>query len=82
LYIDDEVRVLLKAALGLSPNDALRKWTYHGLLGLLAVSGLRLSEKRLHKPPSRLTLEDIDAPLVAAFLNDLEKSRSILTAQP
>src|SRR2546425_2807089 len=37
----------------------------------------RFTEKRLHKPPSRLTLEEIDAPLVAAFLNDLEKSRSI-----
>jgi site-specific recombinase XerD len=35
----------------------------------------RFTEKRLHKPPSRLTLEEIDAPLVAAFLNDLEQSR-------
>lgn len=38
---------------------------------------LRFTEKRLHKPPSRLTLEEIDAPLIAAFLKDLEKSRSI-----
>jgi len=37
----------------------------------------RFTEKRLHKTPSRLTLEEIDAPLVAAFLNDLEKSHSI-----
>jgi site-specific recombinase XerD len=37
----------------------------------------RFTEKRLHKPPSRLTLEEIDAPMVAAFLNDLETSRSI-----
>src|SRR6516164_4263416 len=37
----------------------------------------RFTEKRLHKPPSRLTSEEIDAPLVGAFLNDLEKSRSI-----
>jgi integrase/recombinase XerD len=44
LYTDDEVRLLLNACLRLSPNDALRKWTYHGLLGLLAVSGMRLSE--------------------------------------
>jgi integrase len=44
LYTDDEVRMLLKASLGLSPNNPLRKWTYHGLLGLLAVSGLRISE--------------------------------------
>jgi len=38
---------------------------------------LQFTEKRLHKPPSRLTLEEINAPLVAAFLNDLEKSRDI-----
>jgi site-specific recombinase XerD len=38
---------------------------------------LQFTEKRLHKPPSRLTFEQIDAPLVAAFLNDLEKSRAI-----
>jgi site-specific recombinase XerD len=38
---------------------------------------LRFTEKRLHKPPSRLTLKEIDAPLIAAFLNDLEKNRSI-----
>ena len=37
----------------------------------------RFTEKHLHKPPSRLTLGEIDAPLVAAFLNDLEKKRSI-----
>src|SRR6202790_5765742 len=37
----------------------------------------RFTEKRLHKPPSRLVLEEIDAPLIAAFLNDLEKNRSI-----
>jgi site-specific recombinase XerD len=28
---------------------------------------LRFTEKRLHKPPSRLTLKEIDAPLIAAF---------------
>jgi site-specific recombinase XerC len=38
---------------------------------------LRFTEKCLHKEPSRLTLKDIDAPLIAAFLKDLEKSRSI-----
>jgi site-specific recombinase XerD len=37
----------------------------------------RCTEKHLHKPPSRLSLGEIDAPLVAAFLNDLEKKRSI-----
>ena len=54
LYTDDEVRRLLKAALRLSPEDALRRWTYHVLLGLLAVSGMRSSEA-LH-----LRLGDVD----------------------
>ncbi|MEJ2419106.1 MAG: tyrosine-type recombinase/integrase [Exilibacterium sp.] len=38
---------------------------------------LRFAYKRLQKSPDRLTFEDIDAPLVTAFLNDLEKSRAI-----
>ena len=38
---------------------------------------LRFAEKRLHRPPSRLDLSDIDASLVAAFLHDLEKNRGI-----
>jgi site-specific recombinase XerD len=37
----------------------------------------RFTDKRLQKPPSQLVLEEIDAPLIAAFLNDLEKNRSI-----
>jgi site-specific recombinase XerD len=38
---------------------------------------LRFAHKRLHKLPDQLTFEDIDAPLVTAFLNDLEKTRDI-----
>jgi site-specific recombinase XerD len=37
----------------------------------------RFSEKHLHKSPSQLEFEEIDAPLIAAFLNDLEKDRSV-----
>jgi len=33
------------------------------------------TRQRLHKPPSRLALEEIDAPLIGAFLDDLETSR-------
>ena len=54
LYTHDEICALLKASLDLSPNDALRKWTYHGLLGLLAVSGLRIGEAL------SLRLNDVD----------------------
>src|SRR2546426_10206600 len=53
LYSDDEIRRLLGAALTL-PGGGLRPWTYHGLLGLLSVSGLRLGEAR------HLELQDVD----------------------
>jgi site-specific recombinase XerD len=38
---------------------------------------LKFVEKRLHKPPSCLSFEEIDAPLIVAFLDDLEKRRGI-----
>lgn len=44
LYTSEEIRHLLQAALNLSSTAVLRPWTYHGLLGLLSVSGLRISE--------------------------------------
>ena len=46
LYSDDEVRQLLEAALQLPSAHGLRGPTYRCLLGLLAVSGLRISEAR------------------------------------
>jgi len=38
---------------------------------------LKFAQKRLHRSPAALTLEEIDAPLVTAFLEDLETSRGI-----
>jgi site-specific recombinase XerD len=38
---------------------------------------LHFAQQRLHKSPARLDFEEIDAPLIAAFLDDLEKSRGI-----
>jgi site-specific recombinase XerD len=38
---------------------------------------LKFVQQRLHKPPSRLSLEDIDAPLIVAFLDELEKHRGV-----
>jgi integrase len=35
---------LLEAALALPPATGLRRWTYHHLFGLIAVTGIRLSE--------------------------------------
>ena len=46
LYSDDEVRQLLQAARRLPSAHGLRGLTYHCLLGLLAVTGLRISEAR------------------------------------
>jgi site-specific recombinase XerD len=38
---------------------------------------LQFAQRRLHKAPSALALEDIDAPLVTAFLDDLETVRRV-----
>ena len=38
---------------------------------------LKFTGKRLRKPPDRIAFEDIDAPLIGAFLNDLQKNRGI-----
>jgi site-specific recombinase XerD len=38
---------------------------------------LKFIQKRLHKQPSRLSFEEIDAPLIVAFLDDLEKRQGI-----
>jgi site-specific recombinase XerD len=42
------------------------------------------AQARLRKPPSALVLQDLDAPFVSAFLEDLEKKRgaSIRTRNP
>jgi integrase/recombinase XerD len=54
LYSHDEVRCLLEQALQLPIGSGLRPWTYHTLLGLLSVTGLRVGEAL------RLTLDDVD----------------------
>ena len=44
LYSEDEIGKLLKAARQLRSANGLKPWTYHCLLGLLAVTGMRLGE--------------------------------------
>jgi len=44
IYSEIEIQALLAAALSLPPVGALRRWTYHCLFGLIAVTGLRHSE--------------------------------------
>jgi Phage integrase, N-terminal SAM-like domain len=38
---------------------------------------LKFAEQTLHKTPSRLNFEKIDAPLIVAFLDDLENHQGI-----
>jgi integrase/recombinase XerD len=54
LYSNDEIRKLLQAAQRLPSAHGLRGLTYHSLLGLLAVAGLRISEAR------NLQTDDVD----------------------
>lgn len=54
LYSTDEVARLLEQALRLPRSPSLRPWTYHALLGLLSVTGLRVGEAL------RLQLDDVD----------------------
>lgn len=56
-YTDDEIKRLLEAALELPvawPSTSLRPWVFHGLIGLLSVTGMRLSEAL------NLKLADVD----------------------
>src|SRR5258708_32784626 len=43
---------------------------------------LQFAKQRLHQAPSRLTLEQIDAPFIAAFLDNLETSRKVTARTP
>jgi site-specific recombinase XerD len=38
---------------------------------------LKFVQQRLHKSPSQLNLEDIDAPLIVAFLDEIEKNHGV-----
>jgi site-specific recombinase XerD len=40
---------------------------------------LKFTEQRLHKAPSQLNFQEIDAPLIVAFLDHLEKHQGITT---
>src|SRR4051794_9833306 len=44
VYRDAEIKALLAAALAPPPANGLRRWTYHYFFGLIAVTGMRLSE--------------------------------------
>jgi len=54
LYSQEQIERLLSCALALPPSDGLRRWTYHCLLGLLSVTGMRIGEA------IRLQLDDVN----------------------
>jgi integrase len=73
VYSDAEIDALLTAALALPPEDGLRRWTYHTLFGLIAVTGMRISEA--------MGLEgddvDLDAGMLTVRLTKFGKSRLV-----
>lgn len=54
IYSDAQVCSLLEAMLTLPPAASLRRWSYYAVFGLLAVTGLRISEAL------RLERDDVD----------------------
>jgi len=73
LYSDAEINALLAAALSLPPAGALRRWTYHCLFGLIAVTGMRLSEAIGLKCDD----VDLDAGVLTIRLTKFGKSRLV-----
>jgi integrase len=73
VYSDAEIAALLTAALALPPEDGLRRWTYHTLFGLIAVTGMRISEA--------MGLEsddvDLDTGVLTVRLTKFGKSRLV-----
>jgi integrase/recombinase XerD len=73
IYSHEEIQQILKAARNLPPSTGLRPWTYYTLLGLMAVTGMRISEVL------RLDHADVDLKqgLLTIRLTKFSKSRLI-----
>lgn len=73
IYSDKQIEQILKAAKNLAPSTGLRPWTYYTLFGLMAVTGMRISEV------IRLNCSDIDLnkKLLTVRLTKFSKSRLI-----
>ena len=72
LYTDEDIARLLQCALELPPGDGLRPWTYHCLLGLLSVTGLRIGEA------IRLKAEDVDLQAMVLTIRGTKFGKSRL----
>jgi integrase len=72
IYSEAEIAALLGAAAKLRPRKGLRPHTYYTLLGLLACSGLRISEAL------RLTRNDVDLRIGALMIRETKFHKSRL----
>jgi integrase len=73
IYSNDEIEEMLKAAKNLPPATGLRPWTYYTLLGLMAATGMRISEV-IHLDRGDV---DLDQALLTVRLTKFSKSRLI-----
>lgn len=73
VYSDAEIDALLTAALALPPADGLRRWTYHTPFGLIAVTGMRISEATGLERDDL----DLDAGVLTVRLTKFGKSRLV-----
>jgi len=64
IFMEDEVKMLIRAALALPPSEGLRPHTYATLFSLLWVSGIRIGEAL------KLNLEDFDAERSLLFIRE------------
>ena len=72
-YTDDQIQRLINAAWNLPPMTGLRRWTYSTLFGLLAVTGLRISEAIALQQDD----VDLDQGLLTIRLTKFRKSRLV-----
>ena len=73
LYTEDEIRRLLEATARLRSTKGIRPHTYYCLLGLLAVSGLRISEALALRQPE----VDLQAGILTIRKTKFKKSRLV-----
>jgi integrase len=73
IYSHDEIQQILKAARNLPPSIGLRPWTYYSLFGLMAVTGMRISEI-IHLDHADV---DLKQGLLVVRLTKFSKSRLI-----
>lgn len=70
IYTGQEIADLLDACARVAPQDGLRPWTYRTLFGLIAATGLRVSEAL------KLQVADVDVPGAALTVRETKFNKS------